>query len=1827
MIVNPEPIATAQASQNVSCFGGNDGVATVSVTSGTAPFAYSWTSGATGATATGLSAGTYTVTVTDSKGCQTQTGVVITEPSQLAATTSSVDANCATSTDGTASISVSGGTAPYNYQWSNGATVAINNNVAAGTYSVTVTDANGCIINKSVTVNYTDNTAPNAVCKNITVQLNSNGQASITAQDIDNGSTDNCGIANITVSPASFDCSDLGSNTVTLRVEDVNGNVSTCSAIVTVEDKINPTITNVPSNITVTANSNDCTPSVIWTVPNADDNCSVTMTGSHNSGDDFAIGTTTVTYTAVDPSGNKATASFNVTVVSTTLTASVSQNDVSCNGLADGSATVTVAGGCLPYSYSWSNAATTTTTSGLSAGTYTVTATDANGKTVTKSVTITEPAQLVATVYGSDPTCATGTDGVAIASASGGTAPYTYSWSNSQTTATINNLSSGSYSVTVTDANGCTATGSITIARPACCNVTSAGAIGNGQENCGPFDPATITSTSLPSGGLGGVEYVWMQSTVNVPNTVGNPYWTPVANSNSPTLDPGYITQTTYYIRCSRSIGCSFYAGESNVIAMVVNSSPDVLISATDEICTGGTNGAADITVTGGEAPYSFAWTKNGNAYATTEDITGLTGGTYEVTVTDANGCTTTVATTITEKNGFSITSTITDATCFDGNDGSIDISINGGTTTTTTANIWEETFEDNSLYATSDNGQTEWTRSVISGSGYASVTSNNGGKVFQMSNNQSKWYSETIDISSYTDVDVSVELGSVQGNQLESSGSFQDWVKVYYELDGVWKQFPTNGYHTGQLSSSNIYATLNDVNGHDLRIKVWTRTTSSNEYYFVDNVTLTATTTSTGNYNFNWSNAATTEDVTNLTAGTYTVVVTDQDGCTVTETFTVNQGAAISLSADVTGVSCQPVADCSNGVKSVKVKFTGSDGSKVIAKDKNGNKLGEYTVSYGDEFTVEGSSNLDDKIELCIVDDCNEVTVEGKNKAKKCTPATEATFHCDNSVTTTSTKDLSNVVLKFSDGSDYKFDNLNCGKSKRFSYQNKVIVGVWIKSGCNSSGDGPGYGEWIANPNSGPTEVCHELLLNCNNGIIGSSIDVYEVVEYKDGSGTSTNSNNPQPVCDGAIDLTISGGTAPYTITWVDGSDKEDRDELCAGDYIVNVTDANGCGQSLTVSVQQDQCCNVTSAGTIAQDQSNCGAFDPNAITSTADATGGAGSLEYKWMVSTTTDVYTSNGSNWTEVSGATGATYDPSTISTSTYFVRLAKRTGCTVWLASNVVSLQINPVPTIAINQLVAPNCNGQMATLKGTIDGSFTSFDWSLDGAPYPNPSLDLVNAGPGTYTLTVYSGNCSTSTTYTVLVASAPVITGNVTNASATTTTTSCDCEGRMRNFTVRYDGSSSNATIRVYNKKQDQLIKTYTGVNKGDYITVNGFDKDDRLESKTFLRVNNGSYIEIHTSCSIDILNETYGDFYVYSYTDGDGNYCNGGANLGCNPDLDALKHGEVITNQFQSAGITITALSNGNYRDELIIFDTDKSSTSDPDLEVNIGNIIIFPENNKDNDNDGVYDDPDDQAVGGRISLYFNNSRIVKSFKFVDSENNKGRVYCYDASNTLLSTTTIANAGDASVQTVQVNTSDVKKMIIEFTTSGGVADFQFDCPSTGSCDGEIDLAVSGGSAPYSYSWTNSATSEDLTGLCPGTYTVTVTDANGCTSEKTFTVDRSQDNKDSRSRMSNKDQLINGNEFENASGLISGISSLSAYPNPANSQTTVNYILNNSAQARVVLTDLSGKELVQVYEGFVEGGVSQQNLVDLSILRSGVYMIVISSSANERLLERIVIAR
>ncbi|MBL7807995.1 MAG: T9SS type A sorting domain-containing protein, partial [Saprospiraceae bacterium] len=368
---------------NVSCAGAANGSIIVTLVGGTAPFTYEWNTGETSASISNLSGGTYTVNIGDANGCDFSTTAIVSEPQPYGNwDVQTVNPLCPNEANGSATVSITGGTEPYNFLWSNGATGNTLSNASVGDYTVQVTDANGCLSSTAVSLTSSDSEAPTVSAQNATVALDANGLATVSLATIGAQFNDNCGISGAVITPSSFDCQQIGDQTVTLTVTDLSGNTATTSVLVKVLDNMAPVLT-CPANIIACANDNI----VNYASPIAQDNCLLAGNGQWDldglpSGSEFPVGVNPVTYTYTDAGGNAGSCSFNVSITSpVTFTNVQVNNDV--NGQGVGSIDITIDGGTGPYEFVWTDDAgniigNTEDISGLPEGSYNVQITDAN---------------------------------------------------------------------------------------------------------------------------------------------------------------------------------------------------------------------------------------------------------------------------------------------------------------------------------------------------------------------------------------------------------------------------------------------------------------------------------------------------------------------------------------------------------------------------------------------------------------------------------------------------------------------------------------------------------------------------------------------------------------------------------------------------------------------------------------------------------------------------------------------------------------------------------------------------------------------------------------------------------------------------------------------------------------------------------------------------------------------------------------------------------------------------------------------------------------------------------------------------------------------------------------------------------------------------------------------------------------------------------------------------------------------------------------------------------------------------------------------------------
>ncbi|MHA3789557.1 hypothetical protein ACX0HA_15205, partial [Flavobacterium hauense] len=590
--------ASVTATTNVNCFGDATGAITVTATDGTGTLSYAIADAdvlplvfgnyqSTGVF-TALEAGNYIVSILDDGlTCETRVTATITEPAAALVATAGPQTNvlCFGNATGAATVNVTGGTGAYSYSWDTTPvqTTATATGLAAGTYTVTVTDANACITTQTFTI-----TQPTAA---------------LTATAAGTQTNVLC----------------FGNTTGTATV-DVTGGTGAYSY----------SWNTTPVQTTATA------------------------TG-------LAAGTYTVTVT--DANACTTTQTFTITQPAAALVATAgSQTNILCFGNATGTATVNVTGGTGAYTYSWNTtpAQTTATATGLTAGTYTVTVTDANGCTTTQPFTITQPAAALVATAGpqTNVLCFGNTTGAATVNVTGGTGAYSYSWNTTpvQTAATATGLAAGTYTVTVTDANACTTTQVFTITQPAAALTATAGP----QTNVLCFGNATGAATVNVTGGTTAYSYSWnttpVQTTATATGLIAGTYTVTVTDANGCTTTQAFtITQPA--------------------AALVATAGPQ-----TNVLCFGNATGAATVNVTGGTTAYSYSW--NTTPVQTGATATGLAAGTYTVTVTDANACTTTQSFTITQPAAALVATAgpQTNILCFGNATGAATVNVTGGT-------------------------------------------------------------------------------------------------------------------------------------------------------------------------------------------------------------------------------------------------------------------------------------------------------------------------------------------------------------------------------------------------------------------------------------------------------------------------------------------------------------------------------------------------------------------------------------------------------------------------------------------------------------------------------------------------------------------------------------------------------------------------------------------------------------------------------------------------------------------------------------------------------------------------------------------------------------------------------------------------------------------------------------------------------------------------------------------------------------------------------------------------------------------------------------------
>ncbi|MEW6468474.1 MAG: gliding motility-associated C-terminal domain-containing protein [Bacteroidota bacterium] len=1598
---NALSLVATPAPATLPCFGNCNASISANVAGGTAPYTYSWstTPVQTTAVATGLCAGTYNVTVTDANGCTRVQSVTIFQPTQLTLNALANPVSCFGACNGSASAIAGGGTPGYSYSWApGGLTTSTINNQCAGTYTVTVTDANGCTGQQTVTIGtppqlFTSVSWTNVLC---------NGQCNGTATVVANGGTPpytyNWTPGNMTTASISNLCP----GTYTITVTDANG----CTQQATVTITQPPLLT---ASISATTTScNVCNGTATVTVAGGTPAYSYSWVTTPVQTTQTAVGLCPGQYTVVVTDANGCTATAVATVTQTVvITITTSGTTLNCFGDNNGIACATPSGGQGPYSYLWSSTPfqTTQCATGLPAGTYTVNVTDANGCTGLDSVTFTNPPLLVGSVNSTNLSCNNTCDGTASASAVGGTGSYSYSWMpGGQTTQNISGLCAGTYSVIITDINGCDDTVSVTITQAAA--LAANPVVSN--ANCTLCDGGI---TLAPTGGVPPYTYSWWNNGATTPSITN-------------------LCPNIYTVTITDNAGCSsvFTIAVSNI------NGPTVTTTQSNALCNNDCNGTATANASGGTPPYTYSWTTT--PAQLTQTATGLCAGTYTVQVTDAPGCVTFDSITITEPLPVSPNATVVNSLCAANCNGSITLAPSGGTP--------------GYSYAWLPNGETtSFIDSLCAGNYTVTVTDANG--------------CDTTAV--FTITAPSILSATVSGTNVNCNSAC-DGQATASVMGGTapytysWSCTPQILPNVVNLCPGTCTVFVTDANGcldtASVTITEPTLLTAASSQvdatcFNACNGTATATPNGgTPPYSYQWNTLPiqVTQTATGLCAGTFNCTVTDANGCTVTIAVTINQPSAVQPNPTQVNASC--FGSCNGSATSNPLGGTGpftyswTTLPAQLTQSATGLCAGTYTVFVTDVNGCTGSQT---------------VTITQPN-ALQPNPSVSQSPTCPGSC------DGATIALPI-------------GGTAPYSYS-------WALGGQTTQ-----------NATGLCTGIYTVYVTDANGCTASQTVNLTDPAAFV---------NNPAVAqancgfCNGSITANITGGTPGYIYSWLPGgATTQTISNLCAGLYTLIVTDANGCTQQFTVPLS-----NTT--GPVLTMSSTGTSCNTSPCDGTASVVASGNSpFVYTWSPT--------GGTNAT----ATGLCY-------GSYTVQVTDAGNCITFDTITV------PQPSPIVDNAVVQN-----AQCNGICDGSITLAPTGSNGGPYTYSwfpggmtTATVNNLCTGTYTVIISDVNgCTSAFTYTILGTT-------VINVASSSTNITCNnsCVGTA---TVTNVSGGLLPYTYLWNDPFGQFTPTATGLCAGTFIiTVTDANGCQAFDTVTITQspAITASFTITQPSCGqcngqivatpsggtapYDIVWNTGDTTFtisgvcagVYSAVITDANGCtatvtvpvsNAGAPSvsvvttnpvcfgSCTGTATATPSGGTPPYSFSwlPGGQTTSAVNNlcaGTYYVQVI--DANGCIATDSVVITNPPQIVT----------NQVVVNTDCGICNGSITVNPSGGTAPYTYAWLPGGQTTPAINNLCAG---VYTVTITDANGCS-QTYTIPITNINAPAVTVSTTNVLCNT--------ACNGTAAANVTGGTPPYTYSWSTGASTPSLNGLCAGNYWVMVTDANGCTTSVTFAV-------------------------------------------------------------------------------------------------------------------------
>ncbi|RMG84235.1 MAG: T9SS C-terminal target domain-containing protein [Bacteroidetes bacterium] len=1432
-LTQPDSLALGFQTTPLSCGGLSDAGIELVISGGTPAYSILWNTGDTTATLADVSAGSYIVTVTDAHGCVAVDSVTIAGLSDMVLDAQKTDASCLGKTDGTATVSVvSGGTPDFTFLWDDpaGQTTATAVNLVAGEYHVTVTDQNGCTATDTVVIEYQTTLEPGITSGGVTCLGGNDGFISI---DSISGGQPAYGIQwSLPGNDDSLNLQNLSAGTYYLTITDQNGcmafdsvQVAEGYALEVVAQAQDPACLGAvngsaevvavnggvpdylyewaplgqntseisglpPGNYSVVVtDANGCTgtdsvavsmgPALEIIFDKTDESCLDAADG-FASISQVVNGTAPFNYTWVTGAttasiDSLSTGVYPVLVVDSlgcigmdsvviapggVMSLGINKVDVQCGNDSNGMATVQVSGGVPDYTFLWNDPAgqMTQTAVGLSPGMYTVTLTDAVGCTAVDSVTIEASSEVLLTVESGSVTCFGGNDGsVTVTLLNGNIANYTVLWDtpHDSNLDIVENLPAGVYHVVVTDSLGCMGTDSVEVLQPDPLILTLSAA----DPVCAGNSDGMVAVAAI--GGTAPYTYVW--------------------NTGDTTPSITGLFAGDYEVTATDQHGCTAVAAVS-----LTEPSP-VLIDfvVTEASCAGGNDGQIVAKITGGVPDYEYQWDIPGAP--DTNQVSGLSPGTYGLTVLDANGCSAEASVTVGTSSDLTLNVFGQNVTCFGKSNGIAWAEVSGGA------------------------GGYTFSWNVAGGSSTDTLYNLSAGD-----------YSVTVTDSAGCALSASVTIAEpeiLEATILTTSvlcADDNDGTAETVVTGGTppftynWSNGATSANLTG-LTPGNYSLTVTDANNCQVVVTAIIEYTSDLGASFTAEKTSCfggndgeATISGTGGtppYTYEWNTGATTATVTGLSAGNYFVTVTDADGCHFGQMVSVPDADPVVCSASVTspittygGADGAATATAVGGAGNFTYEWETGDTTQTAT----GLSAGTYQVTVTDAngCTCSTSVTLTNPAKLgdFVWRDDNENGIQdmGEPGIPGVTVILTGTTSSGDAVTDTTTTDANgafffdglaagNYSLQFilaanhffspqDMGADNALDsdaNTTTGKTTTFpiadgslnmdwdagmiALDEKINIGNFVWEDFNRDG--------VQDVNETGVSGVTVRLLDMNNG--GAIVQVtttntfgfyeltdvmpgdYQIEFLKTSLPTGFVFSLPDQIADEKLDSdpdTTSGRTPTFTVLPF----KPDDFSWDAGIY--------------------EKCDNVTSGGLITGDEELCGlGADPGIITSVTLPSGGFGAMEYVWLKSNIPVFNGPGDPNWTMIPNSNSPDFDPAPISSDTYYIRCARREGCTEFIGeSNIVSKLLIEYPLTNIETYPAQLCVNEGGKFVASIagGGAIYSWDFGTDATP-STASTRTVNdvkwSTPGfkPVILTVERFGCAYSTSVLVEVLSCP----------------------------------------------------------------------------------------------------------------------------------------------------------------------------------------------------------------------------------------------------------------------------------------------------------------------------------------------------------------------------------------------------------------------------------------------------------------------------------------